>query len=367
MKPRCPTIGIVDQCCPTPYGPHMPSARPLGGTESTVLKIVSALQGEFRFHLFQAKAVARDGFDGCSTRPLQDAFQDRSCQAFLVINSWKVACRLRRFQPDVPVSLWLHVHPGRHNRQMGAALAKADVDVICVSRSHALQLSEFLAKGALPRIGHIWNPVADDLEPDDTPRDPNRLLFASSPHKGLAQVLGQFAALRQRLPDLTLEVADPGYLSWDVGAIPEGVWLRGPLPHDRMMSRMRRALCLFYPQNGFAETFGLVIAEANAVGTPVLVQQGLGANDEVVCGPDQLIDASNVEQLADRIRRWQASFPHIETHPEFRLRNVARQWRQKLATVVGDEHLRGSFSDGHETAVRNPSVYEPTASGGVTS
>src|SRR5690606_17287057 len=130
-----PIIGIVDPCCPTPYGLETRAARPLGGTESTVLKIVGALQTDFRFCLFQATSVASDGFDGCGTRPMQAAFDDRSCQGFLVINSWKVACRLRRFHPDVPISLWLHVHPGRHNRQMGAALAKAGIDVICVSQS----------------------------------------------------------------------------------------------------------------------------------------------------------------------------------------------------------------------------------------
>tara|TARA_R110002096_G_scaffold235626_1_gene425956 strand:+ start:1060 stop:1392 length:333 start_codon:yes stop_codon:yes gene_type:complete len=110
------------------------------------------------------------------------------------------------------------------------------------------------------------------------------LFFCSSPHKGLNQVFRQFAALRERFPKLTHEVADPGYLAWDTGKIPDGVWLRGSLSHDRRIGRMRRALCLFYPQDSFAETFGLVIAEANAVGTPFLVQRGLGANDEVVCG-----------------------------------------------------------------------------------
>lgn len=357
-----PTIGIVDPCCPAPYGPETRAARPLGGTEATVLKIVGALQSVFRFRLFQAKAFASDRFDGCATRLLENAFQDRSCRAFLVINSWKVACRLRRFHPRIPISLWLHVHPGRHNRQMGVALAKADIEVICVSKSHARQLSEFLSHKSLPAISHIWNPIADDLKPDDTPRNPDRLLFCSSPHKGLAQVLQQFAVLRESLPNLTLEVADPGYLSWNVGAIPEGVWLRGSLSHDRLISRMRRALCLFYPQNSFAETFGLVIAEANAVGTPVLVQQGLGANDEVVSGPDQLVDGSNADQLAERIRQWQASFPLIAAHPEFRLSRVAGMWRRKLSTMLDENHFRETVSDQSERAVMDKGVYQPTAS-----
>ncbi len=336
MMRDIPTIGIVDPVSNASYGAQRGDDTPLGGTEATILKVAGALQGDFRFVLFQAKGVNSIGVGGCAIRRLESAFLDRSCQAFLVINSWKVACRLRRCHPDIPITLWLHVHPGRHNRPMGAALVKADIDVICVSRSHADHLSAFLADGPMPVITHIWNPITDDLVPDDTPRNLNRLFFASSPHKGLSQVFRQFAALRQRLPELTLEVADPGYLRWDVGPVPEGVWRRGPLPHHHLISRMRRALCLFYPQNSFAETFGLVLAEANAVGTPVLAQKGLGANDEVVCGPGQLIDATNVDLLGERIRQWQTDFPVIRTHPEFRLANVGRAWRKKLmATVQG--------------------------------
>lgn len=336
-----PTIGIVDPSCAMPYGGGLRMTKPLGGTEATVLKIVDALQGDFRFRLFQANAPINFSFNiDRPIAPLKSAFQDRFCQAFLVINSWKVAIRLRRFHPHTPISLWLHVHPGRHNRQMGAALAKADIDIICVSKSHATQLTKFLSFGPCPPISSIWNPISDALEPDATPRNLNRLFYCSSPHKGLKQVFAQFAAVRERLPDLSLEVADPGYLAWDVGTIPKGVWLRGSLPHDRLISRMRRALCLFYPQNSFAETFGLVIAEANAVGTPVLVQKGLGANDEIVCGQDQLIDVDNIDQLVARIKQWQTQFPHIRTHDKFRLSRVALIWKRKLTALVNTKDAR---------------------------
>lgn len=326
-----PTIGIVDPCCPAPYGPDIADPRTLGGTEATVLRIVAALGNDVRFRLFQPHRMPASSGLGA---PLDQAFEHSRCDGFVVINSWKVACRLRRFHPHIPISVWLHVHPGRHNRRMGAALAAAEIDIICVSKSHARQVRDFLQPGPLPCIGHVWNPIPDGLEPDATPRDPWRLLFASSPHKGLAEVLERFRAVREEMPDLVLEVADPGYMRWDVGPIPEGVWLRGRLSQDRLVDRMRRALCLFYPQTTFAETFGLVIAEANAVGTPVLAQNGLGANDEVVCGPGQLVDCAKPEILCERIRAWQDRPPPIRTHPEFRLSNVAALWRTRLAAMV---------------------------------
>ena len=144
----------------------------------------------------------------------------------------------------------------------------------------------------------------------------------------------QFAALRERFPKLTHKVADPGYLAWDTGKIPDGVWLRGSLSHDRRIGRMRRALCLFYPQDSFAETFGLVIAEANAVGTPFLVQRGLGANDEVVCGQDQLIVSTDLDQLAQRIRQWQTAFPSVHCQPCFRLNHVSALLQQRLESML---------------------------------
>jgi len=328
-----PAIGIVDPCAPTGYGLATDN-RPIGGTEATVLTVVRALLGRFRFFLFQTNSHKCEDRSRHAPQPLEHAFQDCGCRAFLVINSWKVACRLRRFHPNTPITLWLHVHPGRHNREMGPRLAKANIDVICVSRSHSESLKHFLSDRAAPNIKHIYNPIDEDLRADETPRDLNRLFFCSSPHKGLAQVLSQFATLRQRLPDLTLEIADPGYLSWDVGPIPEGVLQVGRLPHDRLIARLRRALCLFYPQDRFAETFGLVIAEANAVGTPVLVQRGLGANDEITCDAEQLIDAKNVDQLEARIRQWQRDFPRLKTDDRFRLGHIATQWEEELARML---------------------------------
>ena len=152
MSVHAPRIGVVDACCPAPYGSGIPAPRHLGGTEATVLKIVRALQGKFRFSLFQRNAPTSDGSGGCAMQPLDKAFQDQSCLALLVINPWKVACRLRRFHPRVPIAVWLHVYPGRHNRQMGAPLAEANIEVICVSDSQARQLSRFFGLGPHPTI-----------------------------------------------------------------------------------------------------------------------------------------------------------------------------------------------------------------------
>lgn len=336
MSAAIPVIGIVDPSCNVCYAPGAMPERGLGGTEATVARIVAALQGDFAFHLYQKPCHARAHLRAATLRPLADAERGGPARALIVINSWKLACRLRRFHPQIPISLWLHVYPGRHNRGMGRALAEADIDVICVSRTHAEALGRFLKDGPRPRISHIYNPISDDLRPDATARDKQRLLFASSPHKGLAEVFAHFRNLRQHLPDLILNVADPGYLAWDTGPVPEGVRFLGHLDHPDLIHQMRQALCLFFPQASFAETFGLVIAEANAVGTPVLAQKGLGGNDEVIGGPGQLIDTADPAAILARIKAWRRAPGGAHTHAAFRLTQVETKWRERLGQMVGE-------------------------------
>ncbi len=332
------TVAVVDPCCAGGYDWTSFEAGGLGGTEATVLRVSRALSRHVEMVLFQKgrDAVGRDASG--LMRPLPDAFGEHEATAFVVINSWKVACKLRKAHRHARILLWLHVHPGRHNRPMAEALSAAEVDVVCVSRSQAAWLRGFLDARAALRIDHVYNPVVDDLAPDATSRDPARLLFASSPHKGLAQVFSQFRAAREAMPDLTLAVADPGYLAWDTGPVPDGVIFLGVLPHDALIREMRRSLCLFYPQTTFAETFGLVLAEANAVGTPVLVHHGLGANAEVAGDPAQLVDGADPAAICDRLRRWRARPPVVRSNPDFRLHAVTAAWSGllDLDPAIGD-------------------------------
>lgn len=335
-------IAFVDTLAPRPYDARPETLVGLGGTESTLVRIAEALRRNEEVELRQSARTDDIFSAGLRCLPFRP---DRGADHFVVINAWKVALLLRRRHPDAAITLWLHVFPGRHNRAMGAALARARIGIVCVSGSHARWLRQWLP-GPWPQITHIPNPVADALAPDSTPRDPDLLLFASAPHKGLNQVYERFAEVRAAIPALRLEVADPGYLRWRTDQAPRGVRHLGALPQADLHARMRRALCLFYPQTSFAETFGLVIAEANALGCPVLVHRGLGANDEVASTPDQCVDAGDSASLLRRLRQWRAAPPRIETRPCFRLRAVAGDWANFLH----------ASRDGNPTAPRASSL-----------
>ena len=332
---------LVDPCCPAGYTLASLGRDPLGGTESTVLRVVGALADSCAFTLYQAGRGQAEQDRMVRYLPLPHLADVRldDCDALIVINAWKVAIKLRKRLPQRRIILWLHNYPGRHNRKMGPALAAAGIEVVCVSRAHAMRLTGFLSTtcAALPDIGYIHNPIADDLQPDATPVDRNRLLFASAPHKGLRQVYESFARLRQAMPELVLEVADPGYQRWDTGRVPDGVRVLGTLRHPDLVDRLRGALCLFYPQTEFAETFGLVIAEANAVGTPALVHAGLGANDEVVSSGGQCMDCGDVEAVAGRIRKWREIRPEVRGREQFRLSIVRQSWDRRLSCAHHDD------------------------------
>ncbi|MFX0546231.1 glycosyltransferase [Roseovarius sp. S1116L3] len=333
---RAARIAFVDPCSAAGYDLCDLETGGLGGTEATILRVTAALRAQFEITHYQRGRIHRHlSRVGC-LRPLAELRIAPQHDAIIVINRWKVALKLRKQHPDVPIFLWLHVYPGRHNRKMGAALKAVDISVICVSGTHARELGAFLGVNDTPRLRVIYNPLSEDLCPDETARDPRRLLFASSPHKGLTEVFHQFSVLRQSLPDLTLAVADPGYLRWNIGSVPDGVYFIGSLSHSALIRQMRRALCLFYPQTSFAETFGLVLAEANAVGTPVLVHAGLGANDEIVGYADQKVDGRDPEQIRARIMAWRRALPVVTANPDFRIHKVAQEWAELLqyATMV---------------------------------
>lgn len=341
LNPRAslrPKVSFVDPCSARGYDLTNLKSGGLGGTEATVLRVARALQPDFDVSLYQNGRRDAHATEAGQLLPLADIYQpstqsfepSATSAAIVVINRWKVAVKLRKSNPDIPIFLWLHVYPGRHNRKMGAALKAAAVTVICVSKTHAEIVTSFLEPYGLPPIIEIYNPLADTLRPDDTHHDPDKLLFASSPHKGLAEVFTQFSTLRDTIPQLTLAVADPGYLSWETGPVPDGVTFLGSLSHPELIQQMRTTLCLFYPQTTFAETFGLVLAEANAVGTPVLVHAGLGANSEIVSDADQTVNGHDPAEILSRITSWRHTAPQVDTNPAFRMSQVARKWTELL-------------------------------------
>ena len=116
-----------------------------------------------------------------------------------------------------------------------------------------------------------------------------KLVFFSSPNKGLRFTLDAFGALRRRMPDLRLCVGNPGYKDCRGARASPGSNGSGSLPHARVLARGTHARCAPSVANFvIPETFGLVFAESRAVGTPVLTSD-CGAASEVLDDPRQVL------------------------------------------------------------------------------
>src|SRR5690606_31821203 len=124
---------------------------------------------------------------------------------------------------------------------------------------------------AAARVITIPDPVEIYAEPASADEvDPDLLVSLRSPHRGFEETLEAFTAVRRRFPSMRLALMDSGDGCGPRRELPEGVDLLDPVPPAEFHERLRRALGLFHPQTGFAETSRLGFAEANALGVPVL-------------------------------------------------------------------------------------------------
>jgi glycosyltransferase involved in cell wall biosynthesis len=159
-------------------------------------------------------------------------------------------------------------------------------------------------------------------------KDINKLIFFSSPNKGLDQVLHSFAKISKELPQLKLYIANPGYKNKNYPQ-QESTVILGSLSHEEMMKHVSESLCVFYPQDTFAETFGLIYAEANAYGVPVLAHD-IGAAKEILDRNNPLTDAKNINEIINLLKYWQKNYPIIRYNEKFSSVNILKQWSLNL-------------------------------------
>lgn len=355
------TLLFWDPACARQYDSRSILSEATGGTESTVVRIADALG---------ARVVQHNRTEASGRYLPPGRIPDVT--DIVVVRDPGALSAVHALHPGVRLHLWMHdqVHAhstrGRRLLQMSALLREHAVTVICVSDSqrHGVEAAlRRMAPGDPVRTRTIYNPIDDALAPDGTPWDPDKLVFFSSPNKGLHYALDAFRALRRHLPGLRLVVGNPGYKPGTAPVI-AGVTYLGALPQARIHTEVRTALCTFSPNFVIPETFGLVFAESMALGTPVLAHD-CGAAREVIAdtaqvlpvspwqrtyehvagtmpprwraGPARLAAALGLFDIyAERIGAWQAGArPMTSPDPRFRLATVAAQWRELLNSGRG--------------------------------
>lgn len=127
----------------------------------------------------------------------------------------------------------------------------------------------------------------------------------SEPRKGFPVLREAFVALARRRPGLRLLVAGPGDAEEEIEQVPpdlrDRVVFLGAVP-ERDKPRMLRSVHLYVAPNTHGESFGMILTEAMAAGTPV-VASDLDAFRRVVDGAGALFPPGDPEALAAVIER----------------------------------------------------------------
>jgi len=332
---------FYDVATPVTYHHTTIEEKSLGGTEATIIRIAHSLKYYHDIYIAQ-HCRARDDDQVCDDVhyiSLETANQ-LSPDIVILLREYEWIDRIGELFPKAKHYFWIHNLPPKDLYTISHAIIKYDYEIIAVSCFHRQTIINRLKPKWYQRfyypsmsidsikVSVIYNPIDDCLCPDNTRWDPKQLIFMSSPHKGLAECLKMFVKLLKKFPELQLLICNPG--NWDDSIkIPANVTILGKIPHHQVIEQVRRSLCVFYPQTRRAETFGLVYAEANAVGTPVLAHD-VGSAREVLNNTNQLVNGKNTRAVIEKIAQWQIRRPVVNGKDEFRLKHVTQAWLNLL-------------------------------------
>lgn len=325
-------ILFVDAVTPKVYDPNVLLTQPLGGTEGTVIRIAEALSNAASVRVAQHCRTTTDAIGFGAT---YSSFGDNTGFApthVVVLRAPMALYQARKQFPEAKLYLWCHDMFGGEGWAQGfKAVQDTGAQMVLVSEWHKLQMLDYArtvgVQGVLP-CRRIYNPIADDLAPiplQEYNRD--KVLFFSSPHKGLAHTLGVFDKFKnfKELENVKLYLANPGYFKDADTSQLDNVVNLGALPHHEVIAHVRTALCVLHLNDAFPETMGIVHAEANAVGTPFLSSR-VGANPELADHPAELIDVRDTKAVVERVMEWRKGRPKVRGNENFRMRRVITQW-----------------------------------------
>lgn len=327
-------ILFVDPTTPKPYDANTLATEAMGGTEASVVRIAEGLAAQgISVRVTQHNREVRSKQNAEYTPFKQN--DDFKATHVVVLRAPQVLRTARKQYPSAKLYLWCHDLFGGAGWFEGfQAMVDTQAAPITVSEFHRTQMYDVMQSvnfnGQIP-CRRIYNPIAEDLRPDATPIDKNKLVFFSSPHKGLEHTLKIFERFKdfKELKEMKLYVANPGYFA-DATNLPDNVSSLGQLSHAGIISNIRSALGVLHLNGVFPETMGLVHAECNAVGTPFLSGR-LGATPEMVDHPEELVDVNDAKQVIDRIIKWKTvDRPRVRGNANFRLNKILREWKEFL-------------------------------------
>lgn len=328
-------ILFVDVFCPKPYDYNDLENNSMGGTEATMLRVAQKLALIHTVHVLQHNREEEKFDENVYFITLDSMFVKPD--VIVLMRTAQHAFVYGTLFPDAKILVWMH--------DLCSEPYKEELDqlevvhgIIYVSEFHKRQFEQMLKSYRLciklPK-GHIIYNIVDRHEKEYVTGEHirNRLLFASSPHKGLEQVMDKFKKLRQTSEgkDLELGILNPGYIELENIEERDGIKVYGTKSHKEFVDVLAKSALLFYPQTMFPETFGLVMAEANATYTFV-VAHNFGAAREVLTDPKQAFDCSDDIRVIDKTLETlnRRDIQILGPKKEFMAVNVIEKWKELL-------------------------------------
>jgi phosphatidyl-myo-inositol alpha-mannosyltransferase len=189
----------------------------------------------------------------------------------------------------------------------------------------------------------IPNGVDTDAPPrgPKTPSDELRVLFVGRPEerKGLPVLLAAFEALREHVPSRLVVVgAGEADVARHLSESPAAAAVEavGRVPHDELWRRLHEADVLCAPSLS-GESFGMILTEAFAAGTPVVASNIAGYSDVVTDGVDGvLVPPADPQRLAEELQALHHEPERLRAMGEAARRSAARYaWPAVAERVEG--------------------------------
>lgn len=285
-----------------PWSPKSLDTTGLGGSETAAISMARELVKRGHAVTVLSHCDGHEGFyDGVRYERFQDAVEHPNNYAcdILVVSRQPQALNLRI--PHKASFVWVHdIHLGEPTGELSTSLLKAD-KFFCLSQWHKeffLKIYPFLHKSS---VIVTKNGIDLDYFKDKPVKDGNRLIYSSSPDRGLERLLQLFPRIREQVPDAQLDVYY-GFHTWksmatqagdqaqlDVIARFErlleeqkdtGVTYHGRVSKPKLAKAFLRSKVWAYP-TWFTETYCITAIEAAAAGC-VPVTTALAALPETV-------------------------------------------------------------------------------------
>lgn len=321
-------ILFVDTACGKPYNGNTLRNEGMGGSESSTIRVAEQFGKAHVTVVYIHNLITPEVVNGV----LYTNVYPDDCTHVVILRNPTILSALRTRYKRARLYLWCTDLFDQVFASYRTIFSENRVTLIAVSDYHKHQIVQELLRSdsmAPVRVISINNIV--DIQQIPTIIDTNKLIFASTYIKGLKTTLESFRKITDgsKLADLKLVIANPGYLpDFDINGY-RNVTMLGTLKPEDLYKEVASSLCLFTTNRTFPETFGLVFAEANALGTPFIAHP-LGALRSLYKNNFQLMDTYNIPLLIQTLVSWQTNRPKVTAHEQFKVAAVMQSWYSLL-------------------------------------